>query len=383
MEKKATRMTPARPRRTAGFTLAEIILVVAVVSILVSLSTPPIIEFMKRRDIQNEQNMQNDVVKAIKAYLADRNTLPLDTDTTWSNQLAAYTNISAAQIANDAWGNPRKYVMYQLNTTFLGTNVAVYYVTLHSMGPDRKASGGAATAGGAPISNSGIAVNGTAFDVTTSGNWWKGKSDDSSRINSFVAAQPADDDMMVRMTDYPEKIERYKTSLDRMQKIAEALESYSKTKYNERVVYCTTTSPTPAECATYQSEKLIYYPRSADASGNPSTYYPTSVESDLTTYNSGSAIYNVDTNDTTRRTNMINLMRILGLPDEYCCNAMEVITGTKNEMPFYYFSNPRPRTGTGTCGTRPNPQSATPAQARTLPARLTIQGNAANASICG
>jgi type II secretory pathway pseudopilin PulG len=388
---KETPMTRSRFRRTlaatGGFTLAEIILVVAVMAILVSLSTPPLIEFMKRRDIQAEQNAENDIMKAIKAYLADRNTLPSDSSTTWANEFAAYTNLSANQISTDTWGNPRVYVMYQVPSTFLGTPINIYYVTLHSMGPNRKADGGSDVAGNPAISNStsGIPASNGAFASLTDGGWWKNKGNDQARVDAFIAAQPAVDDMMVRMTDYPEKIARYKTSLERMQKIAEALETYSKTQYNERVVECTT-SPGADGCPNSDGtggtapEKNIYYPRSLPSDGtNPSSYYGKNVENDLATYNGGSAIYNDDGDPDQRRTAMINLMRILGLPDEYCCNALEVIPGEKNEMPFYYFSNPKPRTGTGSCSPRPNPLSG----GRTLPARLTVESNNQNPGICG
>ena len=71
---------------------------------------------------------------------------------------------------------------------------------------------------------------------------------------SFVAAQPANDDMMVRFTDYPIKIAKYKTSLERLTRLSNALETYSQTKYNERAAYCTTVTCSP------EPEKQIYYP---------------------------------------------------------------------------------------------------------------------------
>ncbi|MFZ2586553.1 MAG: type II secretion system protein [Alphaproteobacteria bacterium] len=355
----------------AGFSLPEIILVVSVMAIIASLSAPPLIEFMKRRDIQVEENTQNEIVKAMKLYLADRNTLPADTSLTWADEVARYTNLSAQQIANDKWGKPRVYVRLVVTETFLGTPVDIFYVTLHSSGPNRKAEGGAATAGGETIANSGISTSSNNFDALTSTGWWKNKATDTVRIDSFVAAQPAVDDMMIRFTDYADKIAKYNTSLERLQRISEALEVYSTTKYNEAAIACMTVPCTPS------AEKYIYYPRSNDGATNPASYYGSNTATDLTTYNSGNAIYNSDTDDTNRRTHMINLMRILGLPDEYCCNAMENITGTKNEVPFFYFSNPRPRTAAG-CGTRPDP-----AVGRTLPARMTVKGINEDTNVCG
>lgn len=356
---------------SAGFTLAEMILVVAVMAILVSLSTPPILGFMRQRDIQQEQNRLNEIGKAMRLYLADNSILPADSSTTWANDFARYTNLSAAEIANDTWGMPRKYIMYATTDTFLGTDINVYYATLHSSGPDRVADGSASTAGGPVVANSGIAQVNGSFAVTTNLWWWKNRTTNAARLTSFVDTQPALDDMMIRFTDYPDKIAKYKTSLERLERIAQALEGYSTTKYNEMVVFCMTSTCSPT------AEKFIYYPRAASSGAN--TIYGSNTEADLTTYNSGNPINN-STTHATRRTHMINLMRILGLPDEYCCNALEMIAGTKNEMPFYYFSNPRPRGPSGACGTQPNPQSATPATARTLPARITVENTAAT---CG
>ena len=159
--------------KNAGFTMAETIIVVSIMAIIVSMSAPPIVEFMKRRDIQTEQNTMNEVLKAMNAYLEDRNDLPLDSTTTWSSELAKYSNLSANQIAKDTWGNNRVYVTYSLADNFLGTPVTVYYATLHSMGPDNKAAGGATVAGGAPTTGTGIAAATNAFSALTSNEWWK------------------------------------------------------------------------------------------------------------------------------------------------------------------------------------------------------------------
>lgn len=368
--------TPLRSSKTSGFTLAEIILVVAVMAILVSLSTPPIIEFLKRRDIQNEQNMLVDITKAMKSYLIDRTTLPAVTALgacdgsaapQWATDLSRYSNLSANQIACDVWNRPRAYLMFARQEVFLGTTINVYYASVHSSGPDLVADGASATAGGAADSTPGISVSGNNFGATTTGTvWWSRITNDDSKLDAFVAMQPADDDQLIRFTDYPDKVEKYNTSLERMERIAQALESYSKTKYNEAVVACGDPCATPPE-------DYIFYPRAASA-GSPAdsaSYYHSSLTADLNTYNGGAAINNTTTH-ANRRTAMINLMRMLGLPDEFCCNALETYTpspGAKPlEMPFYYYSNPRPRNSSGTCqSVRPNP-----ATGATLPARLTI-----------
>lgn len=377
-------MTPKphrKSRATSGFTLAEIILVVAVMAILVSLSTPPIIEFLKRRDIQNEQNTLVEITKAMRTYLIERADLPAvtalgtctgGTQPAWAVALARYSNLSANQIACDTWNRPRAYLMLERQEAFLGTTINVYYASVHSSGPNLQAQGASVTSGGPADATPGISISGNNFGTTTGGTtWWSRISNDEDKLNAFVAMQPAGDDQLIRFTDYPDKVEKYKISLERLERIAQALESYSKTKYNEAVVAC------GGSCGTLP-ENFIYYPRAASV-GSPADvagYYHPSLAADLTTYNGG-AVINNGANNNTRRTHMISLMRMLGLPDENCCNALVTFTpsagGKPLEMPFYYFSNPRPRNSAGGCqNVRPNP-----ATGRTLPARLTIADGAA------
>ena len=55
---------------------------------------------------------------------------------------------------------------------------------------------------------------------------------------------------------------------------------------------------------------------------------------------------------------MISLMRMIGLPDDHCCNAM-ALDANQQEIPFFYYSNPKERTGPASCPVRPskgNPQ---------------------------
>jgi prepilin-type N-terminal cleavage/methylation domain-containing protein len=373
-----------KPRRirsaTSGFTLAEIILVVAVMAILVSLSTPAVMSFLQRRDIQAEENTLVEIAKAMKSYITDRNSMPAVTAVAancssappnWAVEFSRYSNLSARQIACDTWDRPRAYAMFQRPDTFLGTTIDIFYASVHSSGPNLIANGASASAGGAADSTPGIHINGNNFSNTNAGTtWWhRISSSDDAKIDAFVGMQPAVDDQLIRFTDYADKIEKYKKSLERLDRIAEALESYSRTKYNEAVFAC------GGSCAP-APENRIFYPRAANpgAPNDSAAYYYSTIQDDLNTYNGGNAIVNAGgsvANHNARREDMINLMRLLGLPDEYCCNALETYTpstGAKPiEMPFYYFSNPRPRTGPSTCGGRPNPNTG-----GTLPARLTI-----------
>lgn len=371
---------PAAPKPTSGFTLAEIILVVAVMAILVSLSTPPIVEFLKRRDIQNEINMQNDIVKAMKSYITDRTDLPpvptsspMDTcasgstSPAWAVSLSRYSNLSARQMSCDVWNRPRVYAMFARDETFLGSTIRIHYASIHSSGPDLDADGASSTAGGARDSTPGIPISGDNFSAPNTGTtWWHRITNDDNKLNAFVAMQPANDDQLIRFTDYPDKVDKYKVSLERLERIAQALESYAKTRYNEAVVAC------GGSCAN-PPEDFIFYPPSS-LGYNANHYYGT-VKDDTLDYNNSVATFSASTTNATRRTQMINLMRLLGLPEEYCCDALRTYDpggGAKPlETPFYYFSNPRPRTSSG-CGTRPNPTTG-----RTLPARISVNDGTA------
>jgi hypothetical protein len=133
----------------------------------------------------------------------------------------------------------------------------------------------------------------------------------------------------------------------------------------------------PAVCNP-TPENYIYYPPSYnEAYGQSTTMVPAVILSDLSQYTANNWIYVGQTlNHQNRRVMMQLMMRMLGLPDEYCCNALENIPGTKQEMPFYYYSNPRPRNAVGGCAARPTPNNA-------LPARITVQGVEDTPSICG
>lgn len=401
---------------TAGFSMLEIIMVVGVMSVLAGLSAPPLMEFLKRRDIQAEQNALAEISKALKAYAADRNLLPSDTLAAtnangWATQIARYTNKSVNEIALDTWGEPRMYVMRAEPESFLGTTVNIFYASVHSAGPNRRAEGSLVNGTCTAATTGCVRVAGTSptgfatfqLPVAAGTGWWRAGGTTTAFCNAcvqrFVDMQPAADDLLTRFTDYPDKVDRYNTTLERMQGIAQALETYAKTQYATRVSTCTayTGYTPPAYCsASPTTEQQVYYPRSQSAADNvaggvagssAANLYGNAAESravDLTTFNSGAPITSTSANTQAahlaRRTQMINLMRLLGLPDSYCCSALTNIpnaagtgsyvdpaTGKPVGMPFYYFANPRPRSSATACGTRPVAASLK------LPARITTQ----------
>ncbi|MBI1308531.1 MAG: prepilin-type N-terminal cleavage/methylation domain-containing protein [Proteobacteria bacterium] len=330
-----------------GFTLAEMVIVIAVLAVLVSISTPAIFQFIRQRDIQSEENTQLEIRKALQAYLADKNVLPAED--TWFTDLGGYTNLSTSQMENDVWGRPRSYIMYKDPSRNLqGSPVEIYYATLISSGPN-----GQTTAG------PGIAVQGTALAAADDVTWWSHLS--GREVSTFSALQPSDDDIMTRFTDYPEKLDRYNLTLQRLDRVAQSLESYSKNAYANKIATCNALPKDPATgltgdatCDNGAPELVVYYPKSLAVAA----------QADSATYYNATIYVDNSQNDATRRSAMQGLMHLLGLPDDFCCSALQL--GTDDEpKAFYYFSNPRPRNSGGGCGARPG------AGSNKLPARIT------------
>jgi len=315
-----------------GFTLAETILVVTILAILMAISTPSIFAFMKQRDTQQEQNTLQEVRRALQAYLADKNKLP--DMSSWATDLAGYTNLSAEQMQVDQWGRPRAFItLTDPSRNIQEAPVRINYVTILSSGADHIAT-----------SAPGIAVSGKDFAPYGDGGWWANKplNQVTAAVTQFGILAAAGDDQLVKFTDYPEKLDRYQQTLDRMERINNALESHARAKYSEAVMVCAA-KPRNAdgktgdvECDTPGLlEKKIYYPNTVDIA-----------------------------NDAQRRTDMTNLMRLLGLPDEFCCSALDSSADNKS-TPFFFFNNPRPRAVGGGCGVRPGTND------QKLPARIT------------
>lgn len=360
----------ARLKANRGFTLMEMIIVIAVLAILVSISTPAIYKFMQQRDLQAEQNTQAEIVKAMQAYLADKGVLPDDTATGvnfWAQQLAGYTNLSMKDMQTDTWNHDRMYVMKQITTRqIMGTQIPVFYVTLFSKGPNGDAENKAPD--GSTIT--GIALTGKEYSAQATGTaWWRNQTTDDAIVTSFSGISAGGDDVMVRFTDYAAKIDAYNQTLDRLDRLGQALETYARNGYAQKTVACVST-PTDPTCMNGYPEQLIYYPRSS-STGSAGT--------DTANYYDTSTIVNDSATDDVRRTQMKTLVRSLGLPDDFCCSAVQM--GTDGlPKPFYYFSNPRPRASTGAgCGARPT------ATGTKLPARLTttLNPDTATNATCG
>jgi|GEM_PF-1499917 len=362
---------PLKNPRHAGFSLVEVIIVVAVMAILATLTTPALIQFIQQRDEQTEQSVLLEIERALSLYAQSRNALPSDNATAnpgnedWATLLAPFTNLSERQLRTDAWDRDRAYISHAVTERFLDADIEISYITVHSGGINRDAEASSGIATGSTVDGA------ITFAGRNSSNWWKNQ---SNPVSAFGTVQAGGDDLLIKFTNYPNVIANYNLSLERLKNVSVALETYSKSKFTEALVF-DNSLPDGSPSKDANINNRIYYPPSNTQAGTDSGLYSPFVTSDMSSFSfSSSRVYSRG-NDTRRRDDMIQLMRLLGLPDSSCCNALERFdsSGDSLEVPFYYFSNPRPRTGTG-CGTRPGVGQSS------LPARLTTRSDA---STCG
>lgn len=349
-------------KHNQGFSLVEAILVVAVLAILASLSTPAITSFLQRQSEQLEANTMEQIAQALEDFAALNGRLPDDNATnntfcgnppnTWAHCLTSVTNLSVNQLTIDPWEHERQYVWWEDTAAsfFGGSTVSIHYATVHSRGGDQ-------TAEAAP--NIAVEVDAPfiGYAPATAGGWW---ANNGNRTTNFRALEAAGDDFLIKYTNAEVVQAQYNLTLERLSRISDALSTYAASRFNEAII-----------AEEPDANKKTYFPP-ADGGNDAITNYGNVVRSEVLALGNGATISNLtDINSTTRRTEMIALMRLLGLPDSFCCNALERISSNQElEAAFYYYSNPRPRTGIATCGTRPNVNQSAP---RYLPARITVE----------
>lgn len=354
-----------RSARHSGFTLVEIIIVIGVMAILFSLTTPAIIQMMQKRDQESEKIILQEITQALDRYALHNNEIPSDNPASnpggsdWAELLAGFTNFSADQLRTDTWGNSRAYISHEEVETFLNVGIQIGYATVLSRGINQNAEAGNHIAIGST-------VNGfDTYASSTAGAWW---SNQANETDAFAEVVAGGDDLMAKFTTYQTAVDNYHTTLDRFREVAEVLGTYAQSVYTEALSF-DNSLPDDHPSKDPNVNIHVYYPPSQTQSGSDSASYSSYVTSDMGNFSFGgdNRVYARSTH-ITRRDEMIQLMRLLGLPDSYCCSALTRFTdgGDSYEMPFYYFSNPRPRGSSG-CGTRPSTGG------NNLPPRLVLE----------
>lgn len=345
--------------------MIEMLVVTIILLIVVAMSFPSIESFIFTSKERLEEQKMAEIAEAMGRYARHNRELPseiADANGTWWEKLAEYSELSEEEILIDEWDNERVYLRVTEDANFRDGEYVVSYGIVYGYG----------ISGCLGMSDD-CRLNPTPLNTFGV--------DDFSTPNDFRTLQASVGDFMARYADHADKIEAYKTTKLRLDKISDALSEYSERVYNEAIVAGTTTYLVGG--VNYVP---VFYPPN-DIAYDVNLYHPI-VRSELSVDgvnilddgNGNARVYSGGGTDLTnlrRYQSMISLMRFLGLPDEYCCSALEVFNdnGENRDMPFYYYSNPRQRNG-AICNARPN------ASAAKLPARLTTGGQN-ELGVCG
>jgi len=279
-------MKMIRTGKTSGFTLVEVIVVVAVLAAVVTMAIPDIATLFERQREMLETFRLKSIYKSLDAYAKAKKALPAKS--TWVANLLEFSDLTESQIKTDVWGNDRTYSLFDKEHNYLGGKYKAYYAVVQSMGKNGVEDESA------PTSLSGF----SSFNIGS-----------SRQDNAGI------DDVAIKYTDQANKIKLLETTLNRMDKLSTTLAKYARVKRIQGI----TTDP-------LNSDSYIYFPKDGRAASDPA----------LSKYFTG-----VD-EITTGQNNAVELAKLLGLPEEYGQDALisddEVLNGKFRNM--WYISNP-------------------------------------------
>ena len=102
--------TPSLSRTSAGFTLVEMIGVMAIIAILATVMVPNALRMIERAAVRAEADTLHSLGEQVALYLRDNRLLPTPGNGNWNNQLATYATLNA----NDILFNKRQTVITRL-----------------------------------------------------------------------------------------------------------------------------------------------------------------------------------------------------------------------------------------------------------------------------
>jgi len=352
-------------QKQRGFTLPEVILIVSVLAIISGMAFPDIALFFQRQQVEQEKLAMADIQKAMDSYARECRRLPARENNpqrtactstpggagmnlTWAEALASFSNMSADSIQNDIWGTIRKYTHFVELRNYREGPVEFHYATVRSIGGNQcDDTGTTATApsprcviGGQPASTAQKTANRNAYiDRADPAASYEA---DWADVNAYGTYAPAGDDILAKYADNQQKINAQDETIRRLERIVEALDRYAQGRFNEELLQGTA-------CIS----ELLFYPPSwtnePAAHNNPNHpdagcqslgnsivgRYGTRVRADVSAIrgDANEFVATTSADSATRLAEMRTLMRILGLPEDHCCNAL---TGEA----FYYYSHP-------------------------------------------
>lgn len=339
--------------RNKGFTLPEVILIVAALAIVSAMAMPDIAYFFGRQTVEQEKLVLSNIQKALDSYAKECKGLPQLTnnpprrandgtqcyevapgsgDLTWYQALAGFSNMSAEGIERDVWGNERLYTHGAFDRTYRQGVVTFHYATVRSVGADRR---------------DGTSQQNVAED------WTQNQSDWDS-IQEYETVSTQGDDLLVKYTDSQWKVEAQDETVQRIERIIDALDRYAQARFNEEVhagMSCISEKIfyPPSWAAEPRAHENLNHPQadcrnigggSGREIGTGLSYppgevprYGRAVTEDLSRIIGSFYVNTTANNINARREAMEDLMRVLGLPVDHCCSAI-------TDIPFYYYSNP-------------------------------------------
>lgn len=342
-----------------GFTLIDVILAGVVISILVVIAFPFVSDFLLLQNEKEEEEIQAKILRMMDVMSEETQAIPVTSDiTAFANETQLYGDFLSNKIREDAFRNERYYRGVVGQETFRDATFDVHYAILYSTGTD------GCWGDGISCVSSTINTNVTALLGSNPSNY----------LTNFRNVEAPQGDFLIKFTNRPKQLENYKKTTQRLEKLTNALAEYGQLKRYEGI-------------ADGELSTLIYFPPS-DGVGTSTQietmHYANSrndIDDELAEFTLGDFVENDDAADdatgvkTDRRESMIALTRVLGLPDEYCCNAMNTFidgSGERQEEAFFYYSNPRARINVFASPADCGPENTDPDD-RKLPPRITVE----------
>ncbi len=363
MIRKMKNRYQANSRRDSGFTMPEIILIISVLAIISGMAFPDIALFFRRQQVEQEKISMSEIQKAMDSYARECKRLPARTNNPtranctdapgaagigWHEALASFSSMAPDSILNDVIGTERKYTHFVESRNYREGAVDFHYATVRSVGGNQCDDTGTTATPASPACVSG-GVQANAANKAANISNFRDRAGitgtyqaDWANVDQYGAYQLLGDDILVKYADNQQKIDNQDETIHRLERIIDALDRYAQGRLNEDLLLGTA-------CLS----ELIFYPPSwsteprAHSNSNHPDVGCRSLGSNITNRYSGRVRADVsairgDTNEfvdtinattATRMAEMRTLMRILGLPEDHCCNA---VTGE----PFYYYSHP-------------------------------------------
>jgi general secretion pathway protein G len=111
-------MQRATPDRTAGFTLVELLVVLAILGLLVAIATPQVLKYLARAKVDTARIEMKSLSSALDLFLLDNGRYPTEQEglkalvanpgalATWSGP---YLKSGGGGVPLDPWGRPYQY----------------------------------------------------------------------------------------------------------------------------------------------------------------------------------------------------------------------------------------------------------------------------------